>query len=328
MEENNQNRLVELIESEHPNIAGITILQNDKTVCEAFFNGCDGTSKLHVYSVSKSILSLLVGIAFDQGYLNSLEQKVLAFFPEYSVAAKEQTIQQITLRDLITMTAPYNYDTTDPSIYSQYFMSSDWATFSLDLLGGQGRIGAFHYTPLIGPDILSAVLVKATGQSVLTFAQENLFAPLGITIEKNITFYSAEEQMAFNQSIDYNGWVCDAKSVNAGGWGLTLSSRDMATIGQLYLNDGQWDHSQIVSPEWLAESTSPHSKWLEMNLSYGYLWWIIDQEKQIFAAIGDGGNVIYCNREKQLVIAIASLFMEGTKDRIELIQQVIEPMIR
>lgn len=326
MNTESRRQLAEIIKREHGNIGEITILKKGELAYQEFFNGCNETSKLHVYSVSKSVLSLLFGIALDRGLIESLEQKVLDFFPDYQIPEKEQILQQITLKDMLTMTTPYKYDAADPSMYVPYFTSTDWVEFSLYLLGGEETIGEFKYTPLIGPDILSGILTKVTGKSVLAFAQENLFGPLGINVEKNLTFNSAEEQLAFNQSIDFNGWVCDEQGINAGGWGLTLSSGDMAKIGQLYLTDGRWNQEQVVSSEWLKASTTPHSFWEEMKLSYGYLWWVLDSEKGIFAAMGDGGNMIYVNQEKQLVIAIAALFDPQAKDRLELISRYIEPL--
>lgn len=97
------------------------------------------------------------------------------------------------------MTAPYKYKFNP---YIKYFTSDNWVKFSLDLLGGKGQIGKFRYAPLIGSDIMSGILGKVTGQSVINFAQENLFAPLGIVVEKNIIFHSKEEQLAFNQATD------------------------------------------------------------------------------------------------------------------------------
>jgi CubicO group peptidase (beta-lactamase class C family) len=92
----------------------------------------------------------------------------------------------------------------------------------------------------------------------------------------------------------------------------------------LYLNNGIWAGKQIVSPEWIAESTSEHSRCIQWgNLAYGYLWWIIDGDS--YAAMGDGGNVIYVNTKKKMVIPIASLFIPEARDRIELIKKYIEP---
>ncbi|MGN1033640.1 MAG: serine hydrolase domain-containing protein, partial [Intestinibacter sp.] len=211
------------IKSDYKNIAGVVVLKDGKTVYENYFNGCTSSSTIHVYSVTKSIISILIGIAVDKGYIKSVDQKVLDFFPDYTVKKQEKTIQNITLENLLTMTATYKY-TIPP--YEEYFTSDDWVNFTLDLLGGEGEIGKFSYAPLIGPDILSGILKKATGQSVLDFATENLFKPLGITVVGNITFNSKEEQMAFYESSDISGWVANRTGTNAGGWGLTLTAMD------------------------------------------------------------------------------------------------------
>lgn len=119
----------------------------------------------------------------DKGCIDSVSQKVLEFFTDCMVKRDEKTIQHITIKDMLTMTAPYKYKCNP---YTKYFTSMDWVKFSLDVLGGRGHIGEFRYAPIVGPDILSGILVRATGQSVFDFAKENLFAPLGITIEKTI----------------------------------------------------------------------------------------------------------------------------------------------
>lgn len=218
------------------------------------------------------------------------------------------------------MTAPYKYKFNP---YIKYFTSDDWVNFSLDLLGGRGRVGKFRYAPLIGPDILSGILGKVTGESVINFARENLFVPLGIVVEKNIIFHSKEEQLAFNQATDISGWVADPVGVNTAGWGLTLSPVDMAKIGQLYLNHGMWNGRRIVSEKWVDESTKEHSRWKVHDLSYGYLWWVYQDG---FAAMGDGGNVIFVNTKKDMVIAIAALFRSKVRDRMEFIRKYVEPM--
>ena len=133
--------------------------------------------------------------------------------------------------------------------------------FTLDLLGSRGKVGDFRYTPLIGPDILSGILAEAAGQSVFSFAAENLFSPLGITVERSISFQSKEEQLAFNTATDISGWAADPSGNNTGGWGLSLSPADMAKLGQLYLNKGIWGGKRIVSEQWINESTCEHSRW-------------------------------------------------------------------
>lgn len=322
----NQEKVKELekkINNDYSNIAGMVVLKNGKTLYENYFNECTATSRIHVYSVTKSIISILIGVAMDKGYIKSINQKVLDFFPDYIVKRREKTIQNVTLRNLLTMTAPYKYKFA-PYTYIRYFMSDDWVKFTLDLLGGRGQIGKFRYTPLIGPDILSGILVKATGQSVFDFATENLFSPLGITVESNVIFHSVKEQRAFNKAKSISGWVADSTGVNTGGWGLTLSPTDMAKIGQLYLDDGIWNGKQIVSTSWIDKSTKEHSRWGKLNLSYGYLWWVEDGNG--YAAMGDGGNVIYVNTKGKIVVSIASLFVPKVKDRIELIKEHVVPI--
>ncbi|MFU7515712.1 serine hydrolase domain-containing protein [Clostridium sp. HCS.1] len=323
MDEEKILELEKIINNDYKNIAGMVVLRDGKTLYENYFNDCNANSKIHVYSVTKSIISILIGIAIDKGYIKSVDEKVLSFFPDYTVKRREKVIQKITLKDLLTMTAPYKYKFNP---YIKYFTSDDFVKFSLDLLGGKEDIGQFRYAPLIGPDIFSGILVKATGQPVLDFARANLFTPLGITVEGNITFHSKEEQLAFNKSIDISGWVTDPTGINTGGWGLTLSATDMAKIGELYLNDGIWNGKQIVSKAWIEESTKEHSRWEKLNLPYGYLWWIINDKDYGYAAMGDGGNTIFVNKDKKMVVSIASLFVPRVKDRLDFIKKYIEPI--
>ena len=100
----------------------------------------------------------------------------------------------------------------------------------------------------------------------------------------------------------------------------------MAKIGQLYLNKGIYNNKQVVSTKWIEESTKEHSRWEEVNLPYGYLWWINNSEEHGYTAIGDGGNIIYVNVDKNIVVSIASIFEANVTDRIEFIKKYIEPI--
>lgn len=316
-------KMERIISSSYKNMGGIIVQKKGKIVYENYFNDCCADTTFHVFSVTKSIISMLIGIAINKGYIESVEQKVLEFFPDYTVKKGEETIQSVTLKDMLTMTAPYRYK-SEP--YKEYFSSDSWVKAALDLLGGKGKIGEFRYAPVIGPDILSGILTKATGQSVLEFASEYLFTPLGIHVDNNIIFHNEEEQLAFYTAKNVKGWVADPTGINTAGWGLNLTTMDMAKIGQLYLDDGMWEGKQIVSSHWIEESTREQSRCNQWKLSYGYLWWIIDEKERAYAAMGDGGNVIYVNEEKEMVVSIASLFVPHAKDRIKLIRAYIEPV--
>ena len=310
-----------IIDRDYRNTAGITVQKDGIIFYENYFIGYSADTAFHVFSVTKSILSALIGIAVDKGYIRSIDQKVLDFFPDYVLKRGEKTAQRVTIRDMLTMTTPYKYKSAP---YTKYFTSEDWVKSALDLLGGKGEIGQYRYTPLIGPDILSGILTNVTGQSALGFAYENLLSPLGIDITQNVVFSSKEEQLSLVKDHHECGWVADPQGINTAGWGLFMKPADMAKIGQLYLNRGAWNGRQLISAEWIDESTTGHSRWDKML--YGYLWWIVDENEHSYAAIGDGGNVIYVNPAKNLVVSIASLFKPYAKDRVELIRKYIEPI--
>lgn len=108
----NKQQIAELentIHKDYSNMAGVVVLKEGKVVYENYFNGYTAGSTIHVASVTKSIVSLLIGIALDKGFIKSVDQKVLDFFPDYTLKRGEKTIQTITLRHLLTMTAPYKF---------------------------------------------------------------------------------------------------------------------------------------------------------------------------------------------------------------------------
>jgi CubicO group peptidase (beta-lactamase class C family) len=315
-------KLEEILGSAYGNTTSLIVQQKGKKVYENYFNGYNAADPIHIFSVTKSIFSALIGIAIDKGYIKNVNQKILDFFPDYTVKQDEKIIQTLTIKNLLTMTAPYKF-TTEP--YEEFMASANWVKTALDLLGGEKHTGEFLYSPIIGTHILSGILANALNQPILDFARENFFSPLGINIQKNVVFHTKEEQIAwYSEKQQFSGWVCDPQGLNTASWGLVITPEDMIKIGQLYLNNGRWEDKQILSTKWIEESTKTHSSWEDMH--YGYLWWILD-DNHSFAAIGDGGNVIYVNREKQLVISIASIFIPDAKDRIELIKKHIEPIL-
>lgn len=315
-------KLENIINSGYDNIAGIMVQKNGVNLYERYFNGYTADNAFHVYSVTKSIFSALVGIAVDKGYIKSINQSVMDFFPDYKVKAGERAIYDVTIKHLLTMTAPYK---TAMEPYEEFFSSGNWVEFALDLLGGEKPAGEFMYSPIVGTHILSGILAVATGRPILDFAMENLFTPLGIEVKENVVLAAKEEHIAFGmRNTHTRGWVVDPQGLNTASWGLTLTLTDMGKIGRLYLDGGVKDGKQIIPAGWIRESTREQSRWNE--LSYGYLWWIINNQDPIYAALGDGGNALYINEKNKMVVAIASLFGPEVKDRIEFITGVIEPM--
>lgn len=245
-----------------------------------------------------------------------MDQAVLEFFSSYSIKRGEKTIQRITMKNILTMTAPYKYK-HEP--YTKVYGSEDWTKAALDLLGGKGKIGDFKYST-VGAQILSGMLQNATGKPVTEFAAENLFAPLGINKPAPTVLAGKEQHIAFLKEKQVHGWVVDPQGLPTAGWGLTLRLRDMLKIGDLCLNQGNHNGKQIVSASWIKDSTQKHAHWNEY--SYGYLWWNLDRNGNgAFAALGDSGNTIYVNPKEQLVIALACSFKPRVRSIVDVFTQ-------
>lgn len=324
----NKEQLHTLVEKQEKNICQIAAYKDGREVYSDTWNGFKEKDACHVMSVTKSVVSLLIGIAVDQGLIKSVEQPVLDFFPEYKVKRGEKTIGQVTLKHLLTMTAPYKYR-FEP--WSKVCTSDDWTIAALDLLGGRkGITGEFKYSTL-GIHILSGIIAKTSGMATVDFANKYLFEPLGIEHHTNYLAKDEKEHKEFTVSKlpREHVWFCDPQGVGTAGYGLCFSAKDMAKIGMVYLNKGEFNGQRIVSSAWIKESTTPYYQCDKKFacMSYGYLWWIVDKEKNIFAAIGDGGNVIYVNPNKNIVIAVASTFKPRIFDRVEFIQKNIETFI-
>jgi len=310
--------LENMIEAEYCNINGIAIVKNGFSVFERYFHGCSPEVAIHVASVTKSILGALVGIAVRDGYIESEDTKVLSFFPEYVPAEGGSRIREITLRPLLTMTAPYPFEAWREPL-DKLTMREDWITYTLDMLGRGGEIGSFKYSTA-GAHLLSAILTRATGKSARQVANERLFRPAGM---RKIPDYEIKDY-GFDSLFgkDVKGWVHDPLGNSTGGWGLTLTTRDMARFGLLCLNRGVCDGRQIIPESWIKKSTKMNSN------HYGYLWWLFDEGgASAFAALGDGGNAIFCIPRKHLVVAIASEFMPEPKDRWTLVRDHILPAV-
>lgn len=306
------------INSGYSNINGIVVVRHGHIAYERYYNGYGPDDAIHVASVTKSILSALIGIAIDEGCIQTVNQKVLDFFPEYAPDAIDPQKQEITIRHLLTMTAPYPFEDWHEPL-DKLCMQPDWVKYTLDMLGKGGDIGAFKYSTA-GAHLLSAILTRSTGQNARAYANERLFKPIGMNVIPDYGMTSFGFEDLFGKNV--KGWVEDPHRHSTGGWGLTLRPRDMARVGLLYLNRGLWDNRQIISGSWIDESTTmnPHN--------YGYLWWLREEAGvRANLALGDGGNVICCIPEMELVVAIASEFIMNPRDRWALIKEYIIPAV-
>ncbi|MFZ6030802.1 MAG: serine hydrolase domain-containing protein [Chloroflexota bacterium] len=313
--------LEQAIRSQYRNIHGIVVIRKGTIAFERYYHGYGPLDTCHVASVTKSVLSALIGIAIDAGYIKSPDQKVLDFFPDYAPAAGGIQKRIVTIKHLLTMTAPFPF-TWKPGASVQEPLDRlrrqrDWVTYTLDLLGQKGRPGVFQYCTA-GTHLLSAILTRATGQCARRFANERLFRPIGIGEIPDPDMKSFRLDDVFGENMC--GWISDPAGHSAGGWGLALAPRDMARFGFLYLNRGAWEHQQIVPAAWVDESTAQNPN------QYGYLWWLREMQGVFtYAALGSGGNTICCIPAKDLVVAIASKATSRLQDPGLLLEQYILP---
>lgn len=265
------------------NIHSLTLIRNGHTVLDAcFFPNSRGT--VHdVASVTKSITSILIGIAVDKGYIKSIHQPVLDFFPERKIENLDEHKKRLTIENLLTMTTGFDYSYDGELHIVEMRGTEDWVGFLLNrpILAEPGK-EFVYYTG--GTHILSAIITQSTGRSELDFAREHLFGPLGIS-----------------ELI----WPADPHGNNTGGWDLHMHPRDMAKIGFLFLNEGKWKNKQVVPKEWVKKSTLRQSGSSQQE-GYGYLWW---RFPDFFEARGRGGQRIVVIPEENIVfVCTASQF--------------------
>ena len=310
------------------NICQIFAIKDGETVYDDCWHGYKTGDAVNVNSVTKGVMALLAGIALDKGCIRSVDQKVMDFFPDYTVKRGERTIYDVTIKHLLTMTAPYKYR-SEP--WTKVCTSEDWTLAVLDFLGGRkGITGEFKYATL-GIQILAGVIENAAGEKCIDFANRNLFRPLGLPDRIPHGDSSKEDQFDFfmNKNPRKYEWYTDPQDTVTAGWGLCMSARDMAVIGTLVSNYGQYGGKRIISEEYLKDMLAPHLKLGERfgHMNYGYLWYKPYDDKEVYAAIGDSGNIIYVNMEQKISVGITGTFKPRIFDRVDFIEKKVLPVI-
>ena len=310
------------------NICQIYAVRDGATVYDDCWRGFRTEDAMNVNSVTKGVMALLTGIALDRGYIRSVDQKVMDYFPDYTVKRGEKTIFDVTVRHLLTMTAPYKYK-SEP--WTRVCTSDDWTRAVLDFLGGRGGItGEFKYATL-GIQILAGVIERASGMKCIDLANRYLFEPLGLPGRIPHGDSSKEDQFDFfmNKNPRRYEWYTDPQGAVTAGWGLCMSAKDMAVIGAMVLGDGAYRGKRIVSAEYIGEMLTPRLKLGERmgNMEYGYLWYKPFEDREVYAAIGDSGNIIYINRENNVSVGMTGTFKPRIFDRVEFIERMVLPVI-
>ena len=322
------NRYIKNNTGNESNVCQIYVIKDGKEAYNGCWRGFKTDDAMNINSVTKGIMGLLAGIAIDKGCIKSVDDKVLDYFPTYQVKRGEKTIYDVTVKHLLTMTAPYKYQ-SEP--WTKVCTSDDWTLTVLDFLGGRkGITGEFKYATL-GIQILAGIIENATGEKCIDFANNNLFMPLGIPKHVIHGGSSKEDQFDFlmNKKTRKNEWYSDPKDNVTAGWGLCLSAKDMAKLGELVLNDGNYEGKRIISEDYLKDMLTPHLKLGERfgNMNYGYLWYKPYDDREVYAAIGDAGNIIYVNKEQRVCVGMTGYFKPRIFDRVEFIEKILLPVI-
>lgn len=309
------------------NICQICAIRNGTVIYEDSWRGFASEDAVNVNSVTKGVMALLAGIASDKGLI-SVADKVMDYFPEYQAKRGEKTIFDVTVRHLLTMTAPYK-GRSEP--WKKVCTSDDWTKAALDFLGGRAGItGEFRYATL-GIQILAGIIERGSGEKLIDFANKNLFIPLGIPEHVIHGDSSKEDQFDFfmNKGPRKNEWYSDPQGTVTAGWGLCASAKDLALIGCMVLNGGSMGKVRIVSSEWINSMLTPYQKLGERfgNMFYGYLWYKPFEDREVYAAIGDCGNIIYVNKDKNVAVGVTGTFKPMIFDRVEFIEKNVLPLV-
>jgi CubicO group peptidase (beta-lactamase class C family) len=290
------------IEDQNLALHSVVVVRNGYIVAEMYYAPYEQNTRHELYSCTKSFISALVGIAIEEGYLEGVDESVLACFPTYDFANTDARKSAMTIEHLLTMTSGLDWPEGDP-IYRQLWSSKDWVQFVLDRPMVAEPGSQFNYNSGCS-HVLSAIVAKRSGVLTQDFAQEHLFAPLGIS---NLN------------------WDRDSNGLAIGGWGLQITPRDMAKFGYLYLHEGVWDGQQIVPAAWVQTSTAPHVE-TGQTFNYGYQWWTYSKWGA-YAAKGRYGQRIFVIPEYELVVVFTAE-MDNDAASVALIEDFIVPAVQ
>lgn len=281
-------RLSAHLDAEYPHFDSLLIVRGGVLVHEEYKRGAAPDDLHNVKSVTKSVLSALVGIALDTGDLASIDEPIGSIFAGEFASIPDRAKRDITLADLLSMRSGLEWDEWGASLY-QMTASPNWVRFVLGRPLAHAPGERFVYSTG-NTHLIAAALQQITGMTLLEYADLYLFRPLGITARQ---------------------WPSDPQGIVIGGAELSLRARDMAKLGLLYLSLGQWEDREIIPAEWVRVSTEPRVTVVPKDASdrppvcYGYLWWLRPQQRLgSFMAVGHGGQFIYAVPELDLAVVI------------------------
>lgn len=259
-------------------VHSLQLLRHGKRVLDCNWHPYNAKRFYTLFSLTKTFTSTAVGFAFDEGLLK-LEDKVVSFFPEYAHLNMDSKMKDMTIHHLLTMTSGYFENISGCGVWSQ--MKGSWVKTFLGLPLSYSPGEKFVYNSG-STHMASSIVSKVTGMPVKTYLTKKLFEPLGIGPVM---------------------WDADIEGNNAGGWGLNLSTEDIAKVGQFYLQTGRWGDRQLLSEEWIKRAThhqvTPAVE--KKNRDYGYCIWLPPDGS--YCGSGAFGQIFQVFPEHDMVLA-------------------------
>ena len=275
--------------SDMPRLHSLLISRNGELVVEEYFNGSNPWRTANVKSVSKSVMSALIGIAIDKGLIASIDQPIADYYGD----ALPESKRAITVGNLLSMQA--GLETTSFYNYGAWVLSDDWVRFALDqpMLSPPGT--RMHYSTG-NTHLLSDILTQTAGESTFRFAAANLAEPLGFKLAE---------------------WPQDPNGIYFGGNNMELTPRQMLAFGELYMNGGRANGRQVIPESWVEASLTPRvTSPRDEERRYGLGWWLKDMAGLPTAyAWGYGGQFILLVKDLGLVVVTTSDSLPGDTRR-------------
>ena len=261
-----------------PGLRSLLVVRHGRLVFERYYGGARPDEPFDVRSITKSVVSTLVGIARADGKIEGLDAPLTRVAPWAKQLSGDARLERVTLRQLLTMSAGLS---TPPEAFSG--PSPIEAIMFRPLAFDPGT--AFQYDDGTA-HLVSAIVASATGEQTEAYARDHLWKPLGIVPPR---------------------WTVDPTGLAYGSAGLHIRARDLAKLGQLYLQKGRWDGHEVVPADWVREATRAQvDGGAPLGEPYGYFWWVLEEWPGAYAAIGYGGQVIAVFPRQDAVVVLTS----------------------
>lgn len=303
-------------------IRAVLVSRRGQLLVERYYRS-NAAEYVELQSVTKSVLSTLIGIALTRGDLKSLDQNLGQLLPQHR-ATMAPASARVTLRQLMTMTSGWT-DQVDPEPTRPKLVER------ILRQGPDGPVGTFTYanTPV---QLLSAVLVEATGESVLDYARRELFDPLDILSRPAYEGQAADADKPTVINTNRFRWLRDPDGIHAGPFGLALTASDMVKIGELWLDHGEWHGKRLLAADYITDaSRNVVPELAQAQSGYGHLWWDTPlATHDAFSAQGQYGQLITVIPDLDTVVVVSSRASETplTPDDLwRLIDTVVVPRL-